>query len=142
MLTKAQSLGHNFGSPVKPWSDNKSNKSGSNPTTPSRTPGRMQSALHSPTEDIFFSPTANRITVVSGDMGVEQRASPKVRRTYGQPRTFVEAEQKDSTTQNDGGLDEEMGHSYAELRKKYEIDNADTAASGSGNLMAVSRFCL
>lgn len=62
----------------------------------------------------------------------------RTKRVYGKRRTILVQASTEITEMNADGDGVENQESYAELRRRYEVDN-DTA-SGSGSLMTVSTF--
>jgi hypothetical protein len=143
MLTKAQSLGDALGSPTKSvHSSTFSNQADSGPSTPSRHLNRTMSMPSSPFSPSGDSPRADEAPVRPG-LAVRQSDSGaggrKAKRTYGRSRTFLE-----ETQGAESGLavltdqDAEERQSYAELRHKYEVDNADAGGPSAG-MLAVSR---
>ena len=156
MLTKTQSLGGILKSPVNQHDASIINDGAvsptrlllptSEPSTPSRYVGRTHSLpetpLKSPPNHAAPLIVANTMSQAQDDVG------GKTKRTYGGSRTFFiqgngkNADSEDGETEmasaaeNNGILGKE---SYAELRKRYEVNNEEIEDEGHGSrdLMAV-----
>ncbi|OCF33011.1 hypothetical protein I316_05349 [Kwoniella heveanensis BCC8398] len=153
MLTKTQSLGAVPVSPAKeekpvdtpPKEGNESPYgaalSPSGPQTPSRGLLRTRSMPESPSKSI--AKTADIETGASEPQNQGQGSGGRAKRTYGKTRTMLSEVSNvdlELSKLNGGGEAEEavvLEESYAELRDRFEIDNAtiERPGSGSGSLM-------
>lgn len=126
MLTKTQSLGSALARPVTPPIGNETPGQAhvSAPSTPSRTPAKTNSLPSSP----FDSPSR-----MIKDEG-------RIKRTYGGFREVASKLEAESISRNPSGSKIMTAEptviktSYAELRKRYEVDNE----LGGGSLGSVA----
>ena len=139
MLTKAQSLGDIPDSPSTPRKRAAASNNHFSPflSTPDRTPTRTQS---SPVSPFDTSPlTGSNHGELPGAVPRHNRGDEsggRAQRTYGRTRTHADEDDTDSPAKIDT-QSPQIKESYAELRKKFEVDNS-SFTGGAGNLMQVS----
>lgn len=147
MLTKTQSLGAVPDSPSKPGATSKfsaedslSDKSTplSGLSTPSRSIGPTRSLPESPLRSSHL--TATPRLVLDSALAVPSGSGGKAKRTYGGSRTFLAESSgpaagvsvaRSDDTEVLGRNDILAKQSYAELRKRYGVDNTEAADDGS-----------
>ena len=131
MLTKTQSLGV---SPHKSDQGSPFGKSIANGSAPG-TPTKSLRASRSTPEPIKRSRSPTPSKSPSPENDSVHGSGGRAKRTYGRVRTFLVDPSEEQLAEV---VDEQMKESYAELRKKYEVDNTGFEGEGAGNLISVS----
>jgi hypothetical protein len=134
MLTKSQSMATDPRSEVHPGSTQLAGSS-----TPTRI-SRTQSLPESPLRRNEYESTSDPALFLMPAAAPQEDSEGSAKRTYGKSRSFaITAESRKSTAPSEipGESDVSAKESYAELRKRYEVDNSDVNGSRSSSSTTV-----
>ncbi|ORY32814.1 hypothetical protein BCR39DRAFT_521738 [Naematelia encephala] len=135
MLSKSRSAASSLISPSRNARNTSSyDNDDAGPSTPSRHLLRTQSLPDSPSKSSPMSRT-EQVSLLVPSAGEHETSGGRAKRTYGKNRTILgEVAAESTATDNDKPVNEEIvKESYAELRKKYEVDNSVFDVDGSGS---------